>query len=637
MSTEDTTWLTARDVLSPGMVQSFLQTSNGDVWIATHYGLTRFDGRSFRSFTQANGLARPSALAEDREGNLWIATLNGGVQRLAIDGFRTYAESDGLSDSVVRTITEDAAGQLYFISQNQHFHRFDGDRFISVRPNLRRDVTELEGVGWATQDRSGEWWIPGAAGLYRFPRVSRLDDLARVRPRLYTARDGLAGEDVRSLFEDSRGDIWIGRRLATSLVLTRWARSTDTFHRYGEADGLPPFSRVLSFAEDQAGNVWFGFQNGGIARHRQGRFDTFTSSHGAPANDVAAMHVDRRGRLWIGGQKPSLSRIDEPDADRPRFISYTPARPLSGDSVGCIVEDRDGRLYLCSVGGPLDLLDPDTGDVRRFTSANGLIGADLLSGHQDRRGNVWFGSYNGVLRLIPTADPAKNTPAVRIGAVRVAGENYLTSDLGESSVPAFELGPRQNRIQIEFFALGLVQGTGVRYQYQARRRRQRLESTHRPARCGLRQPGARPVPVSGAGTRSRRRRQHRAGFGGVHHPWPHLAALVVSSQSRCNHLAAGVGRASGSRRAPSRARAGAHAHRGRPARRHRRQPLTDRDSERSRSTRSGNARRAAGGPALGDRRERQTRSRRARRRGVVGRSAAGRSRQRVPAIARLRR
>jgi ligand-binding sensor domain-containing protein len=155
----------------------------------------------------------------------------------------------------------------------------------------------------------GEWWIPGGAGLYRFPKVEHVEQLARVRPKaIYTTRDGLAGDDVFRLFEDSRGDIWIGRRTPTLSAVTRWDRATGTFHRYSDAEGLPGFNRIYSFAEDHSGNIWMGFQNGGLARFRNGRFTVFTLADGAPDGGIGGLYVDARARLWIGRRPPLQPR-----------------------------------------------------------------------------------------------------------------------------------------------------------------------------------------------------------------------------------------------------------------------------------------------------------------------------------------
>jgi ligand-binding sensor domain-containing protein/signal transduction histidine kinase len=458
---------TVRDGLSPGAVRALLQSTDGRIWIGTMNGLTEFDGERFRAFTRPEGVTRAMALAEDRDGNLWLGTMASGALRLARNGFSAYTEEDGLADASIGDVFEGRDGGLYAVSANQYIHRFDGRRFTATQPNLSRDVSGTNGPGKALQDRSGEWWIPGGAGLYRFPRVSRVEQLQHARPKaIYTTRDGLAGDDVFRLFEDSRGDIWIGRRTPTSFVLTRWNRATGSFHRYSDADGLPAFNRISSFAEDRAGNVWIGFWNGGLARYHDGRFVVFHEADGAPHRAVGDLHVDARGRLWIGSSRPGLTLVETPGAERPRFIRYQSAHASFGDTVGCITEDALGRLYLCVPSGRLARLDPATGRVWHYSTSDGLLGPDLNAAFRDRNGGLWFGSYNGLFHLVPGPDRSLSVPAVLIGGLRVAGESYLTSDLGESHIPRFELEPNRNQLHVEFFGLGGSAGNRVRYQYR---------------------------------------------------------------------------------------------------------------------------------------------------------------------------
>ena len=444
-----------RSGVAGGMIRALLQSADGDIWVGAWDGVTRFDGSRFRSFSPEQGITKTLALAEDLQGNIWFGTPAAGAMRLARHGFTAYTARDGLADTAIGSVFENRAGELYVISQNQRAHRFEGDRFTAVRPNLTEDDADPVGPGVALQDRAGSWWIPGNAGLYRFANVTSMARLGHLRPdAIYTARDGLAGDDVFRVFEDSRGDIWIGRRMPTTSVLTRWERSTRTFHQYSEADNLPAFNRTTAFAEDQSGNVWIGFWNGGLARYRNGRFTVLTAADGAPTGGIGALYVDRRGRLWIGSTAPGLSRIDSPDADHPRVIPYGAAQGLSGATVGCIVEDEMGRLYVGMPSGRIDRLDPETGHVRHYTKADGLNGADLTTAFRDRSSSLWFGTYNGLLRLVPERDRAPDLPAVLIASVRVAGQTFVTSDLGRREIPALELEPAQNQVRIEFFGLG---------------------------------------------------------------------------------------------------------------------------------------------------------------------------------------
>src|SRR6185295_5320378 len=103
------------------------------------------------------------------------------------------------------------------------------------------------GYGWGwnqtvLEDHTGEWWVATARGVCRFPKVSEPEDLAHTPPKaVYTTRDGLAADVILRLFEDSRGDIWIGSvgNGISSNGLSRWERLSGAFHHYTEKEGLP--------------------------------------------------------------------------------------------------------------------------------------------------------------------------------------------------------------------------------------------------------------------------------------------------------------------------------------------------------------------------------------------------------------
>jgi signal transduction histidine kinase/ligand-binding sensor domain-containing protein len=451
---------TIADGLSGDVLDLHL-SPEGNMWIGTSVGLTHFDGARF---TPRVAALRHSvnAIATDRAGHLWIGGDDGAV-KLAATGFVRYTDADGISESAILAVFENRAGELHVVLPRQLVHRFDGTRFTAVRPSLSADRLDADSLGPAIEDRAGEWWVPGAAGLYRFPAVDALEKLSRTRPKaIYTSRDGLAGEDVFLLLEDSRGDIWIARRVPTGSALTRWERSTATFHQYSEKDGLPAFRRPIAIAEDRSGSVWVGFWGGGLARYRNGRFTLFTESDGAPSH-VGPIHVDRIGRLWLGGGD-GLSRVEAPDSDRPAFIRYTTAQGLNSNAVYSITDDLEGRVYLGMTSG-VDRLDPRTGRVRHVALPDGLTGREVVVAFCDRQGTLWFGTSRGLVSLVPPTDRPGSPTAVFIGGLRIAGEPRSISELGETHVQAIELGPTQTQVQIDFFSISTGSPV-VRYQHK---------------------------------------------------------------------------------------------------------------------------------------------------------------------------
>jgi ligand-binding sensor domain-containing protein/signal transduction histidine kinase len=444
------------------------RSSDGNVWIGSRHGLTQFDGTQLTHYGSVQGVAHVSAVAEDNAGHIWIAGVSGAF-RLARTGFVTYSLADGLP-SRVRSLFESASGELV-VSGWPWIHRFDGARFTRVALNLTADRREVELRAPVLQTRAGEWWVPAGAGLYRFPAVRALQHLGRVQPTaIYTTRDGLAGDDVYRLFEDSRGNVWIATWAPARTVLTRWNRATDRFERFTEHDGLPPFSRPLAFGEDRSGGVWIGFWNGGVARYHRGRFTLFTANDGVPSGAIGHLYTDPNGRLWMGASGGGVTRIDAPDSDRPQFVHYTAAQGLSGDIVTAITGDREGHIYVGIFSTPgiassIDRLDTVTGRIRQYMLPPGFEGSEVETAFCDRQGTLWFGTTSGgLLSLVPSREDPSSPPSIYIGGVRIGGAAYDVAALGEASVEGLELKPDQNQLEIEYFSV--TAASPVRFQYR---------------------------------------------------------------------------------------------------------------------------------------------------------------------------
>ncbi len=282
--------------------------------------------------------------------------------------------------------------------------------------------------------------------MVRYPKINHVGQLATTPPKaIYTTRNGLVSNDVFRLYEDSRGDLWIATFSEARGGITRWERATETFHDYGEANGLPPRTPIPhAFTEDRTGNLWIGFvDNDSLARFSNGRFTLFTSEHGVPEGKIYDLYLDHAGRLWIASSLGGLGRMDNPGAERPEFSTYTVAQGLSSNNINCITEDRYGRLYI-----------------------DGLISGEVLVSFRDRKGDLWFGGKGGLSRLSPQPDPPQSPPPVLITGLRIGGETHQISALGETEIASVQLGPNKNQIQIDFVALGFSPGEGLRYQYR---------------------------------------------------------------------------------------------------------------------------------------------------------------------------
>jgi ligand-binding sensor domain-containing protein len=264
----------------------------------------------------------------------------------------------------------------------------------------------------------------------------RLEDLDNKPPtEIFNESNGLLSSNNVRVFEDSNGDMWFCPWVTSERFgLTRWQRSTGQIQNFTTADGLPEKPIASAFAEDAAGNLWFGFTTGdnGIARFRDGRFTIINDPNISKAG-ISDFHLDRSGRMWIATNGEGLFRVDEPDAEQPIFRRYRIADGLTSDNVRCVTEDLHGNIYVGTVRG-VNRLSPETGRVKYYGTSDGLASDFINTAFRDSRGAIWFGTFNGLSKLVPEADAPLPAPTILISGLRIAGEEYSVSPLGQREV-----------------------------------------------------------------------------------------------------------------------------------------------------------------------------------------------------------
>ncbi|HEY6073212.1 MAG TPA: two-component regulator propeller domain-containing protein, partial [Anaerolineales bacterium] len=257
--------------------------------------------------------------------------------------------------------------------------------------------------------RKPEGPILGPAQGYAPGSVVRFEHL--------TIEDGLSQNAGLAVFQDSRGYLWIG----TQDGLNRYDGYAITVFKNDPDDPASlSYNAVLAFAEDAQGYLWIGTWGGGLNRFDPAS-ETFTrylhddKKPGSLSGDiVTALHVDSRGRLWVG-TTTGLNLLDEASGTFTRYRNDPKdLKSLSSDVIGSLLEDQQGSLWVGTgalgiQGAGLNRLDPATGSVQRFTSAEGNLPADNVSTlAQAPDGMVWIGTggYSLEGRGLFALDPA---------------------------------------------------------------------------------------------------------------------------------------------------------------------------------------------------------------------------------------
>lgn len=412
----------------------------------------RPDRPLFRSFGSAEGL--PSAtvykLAQDRTGNLWIATTDG-LARYDGIGFEVWRhrpdQPHSLPGNDVQYVYVDRRDRVWAGITRAGLARLDRDsgEFLNWRHDPDDDSSLPGDEVWSiAEDADGSIWI----GTYQ-GGLARLEDDRRFRRFRHEPQDPHSLCDNTILSLRAAGDIlWIG----TSRGLCRY-RAGDGFSRVGiDPPGVPAARMVLQIqtaadggvwlATDQGlrgldrdlrvladlpaelmvygqglafgadGSLWYG-SNSGLRRYW--RQDGRVAVHRAQPGHLYALQTpqftdvlgDREGGLWFGSNGGGLVQLP---ARWPAIRAYPPdpqnPQGLPSGRIRMLSSDRDGRLWLVTEAdvGPVEL-DPANGIVRRVFAADRAIppAERVTAVLKSRDGHVWTGHRGYLERLDPAS------------------------------------------------------------------------------------------------------------------------------------------------------------------------------------------------------------------------------------------
>lgn len=375
----------------------------GNLWFGTWgAGVSRFDGRTFTTFSVAHGLPHGvvRAMVEDNKGNIWFGTQGGGVSCFDGKSFTNYSTRNGLPHNIVLAATIDRYGTVWF-GTSGGLCRFD-TAAASVRDaKLFTTITKADGLSHGVvfdvlSDKAGKIWFGTPDAVYRFdPNIYATVGGAAIAN--FTTSDGLASSEISSIVEDNKGNIWFG----TSNGLSRYTANSlpgrgYSFTNFTTAQGLP-HNFIICLAADSFGNVWVGtemglavYRSSAINSTRSQYFTSFRESSGFIDDDVRSIKPDRAGNIWL-----STSDCGVYCYYGDAFTNFTAKDGLSGNTVRAIGEDNNGGLWIgnWTVGA----LRFDGRSFSIFQSAQGSL-RGIYSISTDKNGNVWFGHYDETVR-----------------------------------------------------------------------------------------------------------------------------------------------------------------------------------------------------------------------------------------------
>lgn len=391
---------------TPTIVFCLFEDREANIWVGTiGGGLLRLRERRVTMLNAKSGLPDLGtyAILEDHQGAVWVGT-NAGLARLSAGLLQFYYQPESPKGRMdITALCQTADGALWFAKRGL-LVRHQAGRFTEY------PCPQFDAISALLEDRQGRFWLGTRQGLARFQQG---------QITLHHVRDSLTDQPAQALYEDRAGNLWVG----TTNGVSRLAPEGVT--NYTRREG---FSNecVRDIYEDQEGVYWFCTYGGGLNRLQNGRLTTLTTKQGLPDDFLSRLLVDEQDNFWL--------------------LSNHGVLRISRRSLNEVAAGQQARVY-----GTM------------YNEAEGMQPSEGNGGHQPagwrtRDGRLWFATIRGVAIIDPRATPSM-APTVQIERVLLEGTEY------DPRQP-LEILPGQSNLEIHYTGVNLSQPEQVQFSYQ---------------------------------------------------------------------------------------------------------------------------------------------------------------------------
>jgi len=402
--------------ISSNSVNDLIFDNDGNMWIATYWGLSRYDPAQDR-FTNylhdENKLNSPSSnsvtsLALSHDGAIWFGTNGGGLNRFdpKTHTFTSYRHSPNAEQG----LASDAISTLFYSSDKTLWigTNASGVNQIQLADNGSVQTIKLynkalsgliqDGIVKIAEDRLGRIWIGSQIGLSRFIKESGKFDNHHGRSN---KPNHFQATGIKDMHLDKHGELWIA---GTDIDIYRLRINSNDFTRH-----RIPLGTVSAIATDKYNALWLGHLGSGVSRldryasafrnYTHDKSDVNTLTH----SNIYSVALGNNNTLWVGTRK-GLNHLNLNTNTVKRYIDDGKS-PLNKriivQAITSLTKQNERYLWMSNSWWGVSLLDLERDEFTHFMpdedKTNSIKNREIWSVYSTPEGDVYAGSKYGYL------------------------------------------------------------------------------------------------------------------------------------------------------------------------------------------------------------------------------------------------
>ena len=336
----------------------------------------------FDNYTVKDGLSQSTvyAMAQDASGYLWIGNRSG-ISRFDGIEFKNYSTKNGTAGNGARSLCIDSTGTIWFghIGGGVTVYKDGSFTELKLDSNLASDISAI------AMDDSGRIWISSASnGVYRINNPSAVPESS---PDLdhFVAKHGIS-DRVFEIHKDAEGQLYF----ITDVGIRTYNPGLGEFEVFAP-ENLSTFFQITTIFVDSKGNTWYGTYNGGLYKQdaSSGKFKIYDMRDGLAFNWISRIQEDTKGRIWAGTWGGGITVLEGDD-----MLTFNTENGLPDLKIFDIINDREGNVLIGSNETGLFIYKGD--HFVAYTEGNGLTSDQVWAIEEDKLGRTWIGTSLGI-------------------------------------------------------------------------------------------------------------------------------------------------------------------------------------------------------------------------------------------------
>lgn len=347
-------------------INSLCQDKKGNIWMATDYGISKYDGTYVTHYSESEGLIhnRVNVVHADNRGRIWAGTQKG-ICILDGNKFIRLSDQGKIFNSEILDISNDTGGNIW-IKSAFGLICFTGSLFKlftytnNFPENLHKQIQN---------DYNGNIWLSTHGGVIKYDGTNYL--------HLNPGADFLTSfVDVK---EDSKGNTWFA---CYAHGVTKY--DGNIFTKYNYKSGLSE-NTIISMMIDRKDRVWVGSRYNGLNLLLDSGNTIFKNEQGLSENKIDCTLEDNNGNIWIGTAGGGINKINLEG-----FTERIALNQMENSRVRPILKDQSGALWLGTEGAGLYRFD---GKMLKKKLSNNFGNVEgFRSILKDKDNTIWFGT-----------------------------------------------------------------------------------------------------------------------------------------------------------------------------------------------------------------------------------------------------